>query len=249
MTSLLSPRRRRGVEILDDPAVAPGLITRSMADVARANKLFGGSRAAIAELRLALASLAGRVTMVDVGTGRGDIPAHARVEADKLGIELWTIGVDAAEPLLVAHKGANNAVIRGNALALPLANRSVDIALCSQLLHHFQFDDAVAVVREMDRVARSRVIISDLRRSVIAAAGIWLASFPLRFHPVSRHDGIVSVMRGFTAHELGDIVEAAVGRRATVKHRAGFRLTASWTPASAVSSSSSASLTTGISND
>ena len=82
----------------------------------------------------------------------------------------------------------------------------------------------------MNRVARHRVVISDLRRSFLAAAGLWLGSFPLGFHPVSRHDGVVSVMRGFLPFELADIVERATGRRPAVVRRLGFRLTTSWTP-------------------
>ena len=86
------------------------------------------------------------------------------------------------------------------------------------------------MLRELDRVARHRVIVSDLRRSWLAAAGIWLASFPLRFHPVSRHDGVVSVLRGFTRDELEQMVEGAVNRRAHVRYRPAFRATAAWTP-------------------
>jgi hypothetical protein len=106
----------------------------------------------------------------------------------------------------------------------------VDIVLASQLLHHFREPDAVGFVREMNRVARTRVVISDLRRSFIAAAGIWLGSFPLGFHPVSRHDGVVSVMRGFLSFELADIVDKATGKRPIVNQRLGFRLTTSWKP-------------------
>lgn len=79
-------------------------------------------------------------------------------------------------------------------------------------------------------MASRRVVISDLRRSVVAAAGLWLGSFPLRFHPVSRHDGVVSVMRGFTREELSDIVETAIGHRPEVRRRLGYRLTTSWAP-------------------
>jgi hypothetical protein len=75
-----------------------------------------------------------------------------------------------------------------------------------------------------------RVIISDLRRSWIAAGGIWLMSFPLGFHAVSRHDGVVSVMRGFTGEELANTVRRAVGCAPVVHRRRGFRITTSWTP-------------------
>jgi hypothetical protein len=84
----------------------------------------------------------------------------------------------------------------------------------------------------MDRVARVAVVVSDLRRSWLAAAGFWLASFPLRFHRVTRHDGVLSVMRGYTRTELEDTVSKAVGVRPRVRERIGFRMTTSWTPAS-----------------
>jgi hypothetical protein len=103
--------------------------------------------------------------------------------------------------------------------------------MCSQVLHHFIAADASRLLREMDRVARVRVVVSDLRRSWVAAAGLWLVSFPLGFHAVSRHDGVVSVLRGFTPEELVDTVHHAVARKPVVRKRRGFRITASWAPA------------------
>jgi ubiquinone/menaquinone biosynthesis C-methylase UbiE len=228
--TLPAPKRQRGIEILDDPAVSSQLMTRSMCDVARANVFFGGRRAAIAELMPVLSAMNGEGSMLDVGTGRGDIPAEAKRVARKLGLRLWTIGFDMSLALVATHRESNDVVTRGDALCLPFSSRSVDVVMASQMLHHFQFEDAVTVVREMNRVARKRVIISDLRRSLFAAAGIWIASFPLGFHPVSRHDGVVSVMRGFLPGELSEIVKAATGVTPRICHRLGFRLTASWTP-------------------
>jgi hypothetical protein len=74
------------------------------------------------------------------------------------------------------------------------------------------------------------VIVSDLRRSWLAAAGLWILSFPLRFHAVSRHDGVVSVMRGFTPEELVDTVHKAIGHNPVAHRRRGFRVTTSWKP-------------------
>ena len=123
-----------------------------------------------------------------------------------------------------------NCALAADALALPFADRSVDIIVCSQLLHHFTEREIATVLRELQRVARVRVIISDLRRSWVAAAGIWLASFPLRFHPISRHDGVLSVLRGFTAAELSAHIVRATGATPSVTRRLGWRVTASWTP-------------------
>ena len=226
----LTPSRRRGVEILDDPAVDPELMRRSMRDVERANVMFGGRRAALAELDGILRELPDGATILDVGTGRGDIPAAVKQRAKSLGKNVLTIGIDQSLPLVEEHYPGNDIVVRGNALSLPFHDKSIDVVLASQVLHHFPEKSAIAMVREMNRVAIRRVVISDLRRSVMAATGLWISSFLLGFHPVSRHDGVVSVMRGFLPAELGEIVAKATGQRPVVRRRLGFRVTTGWTP-------------------
>ena len=230
MSSLLTPPRRRGFEILDAPDVDPKIVTRSLADVSKANSLFGGTSSAVEELRGCLKDLPGNATLLDVGTGLGDIPARARAEAARQHVVLTTIGLDSAQVLASACRKALEWSVCGDALHLPFADKSIDVVMCSQVLHHFSEEDALTLLREMNRVARRRVIVSDLKRSWVSAAGIWLVSFPLRFHAVSRHDGVVSVMRGFTTSELADTVQAAVKRRPIVHRRRGFRVTTSWAP-------------------
>jgi SAM-dependent methyltransferase len=228
---LLTPRRRQGREYLDDPVINARVAERSMEDVARSNALFGGAHAVLAELDDLFAARAA-FSLLDVGTGLGDIPARVRARAGRRGMTVETVGLDASETLAVVARDGALPVVRADALRLPIADRAFDVALCSQLLHHFRRDDGLVLLRELDRVARRRVIIADIRRSWLAAAGIWLASWPLRFHPVSRHDGVVSVLRGFTPHELGEAVRSAVGVMPRVRRHRGFRVTASWTPGS-----------------
>ena len=230
---LLTPPRRRGVEYLDAPDVDPGVVRRSLRDVALSNRLFGGVRAVLAEIDPALAAArrAGApLTLLDVGTGYGDIPARARDAAARRGVSLATVGLDAAEELAAGNRQRIGLSVCGDALALPFADRSVDLVTCSQVLHHFADAEARQLLRELDRVARRRVVVSELRRSWLAAGGIWLASFPLGFHPVSRHDGVVSVLRGFTRRELRECVHAATGKAPAVRDRLGWRVTASWAP-------------------
>jgi SAM-dependent methyltransferase len=237
LLALLTPPRRRGVEILDDPQTDPTLRERSLRDVARSNALLGGASAALAELDLAFASLSGAVTLIDVGTGLADIPERAGALARRRGLRLRTIGVDSAACLLRSARSRTDDAVCADARCLPFPDGAADVVICSQLLHHFAEPEALVLLREMDRVARHRVIVSDIRRSWLAAAGLWLVSFPLRFHPVSRHDGVVSVLRGFTPGELGALVRTALrnglGVSPRVRRRFGFRLTASWRPSHA----------------
>jgi SAM-dependent methyltransferase len=230
--ALLTPRRRYGHEYLDDPAVGARVAKQSMGDVARSNALFGGAHAVLAELDDLLRPTDGArpVSLLDVGTGLGDIPARVRTRAAERGVAVCTVGLDTSEALALAAHDAMLPVLRADARRLPIADRAFDVVLCSQVLHHFRREDAIALLRELDRVARRRVIVSDIRRSWLAAAGIWLASWPLRFHPVSRHDGVVSVLRGFTPGELADLVSEAVGVAPRVRRHRGFRVTAAWPP-------------------
>jgi len=226
--------REQALEILDDPRVDPALRERSHRDVERSNVLFGGRRAVMLTVRPLFDELARRApcaSLLDIGTGLADLPWRAREIARRRGLTLQTIALDGAYTLIATARHRVNVAVCGNALSLPFSDRSVDIVLCSQLLHHFDDDRGLALIAEMDRVARYRVIISDLRRSWIAAAGFSLAAVALRFHPITRHDGRLSVLRGFTEGELGGMVVTATGVEPAIRRRLGYRLTASWTPA------------------
>jgi SAM-dependent methyltransferase len=218
------------VEYLDAPDVDPALVRRSLADVALANALFGGTRAVLREIGRVLPELPARATLLDVGSGVGDIACRARELARRRNVDLSLITIDMAETLAAMSRARAGSAVRGDATALPFADRSVDLVMCSQTLHHFDDESAAVVLRELDRVARVRVIVSDLRRSWLAAAGLWIASFPLGFHPVSRHDGVVSIMRGYTDDELRRLVTSALGRPPVVRRHIGWRVTATWRP-------------------
>jgi SAM-dependent methyltransferase len=221
-------------EILDGRDIDAVDRERSHRDIERSNLLFGGRRAVMRVLRPLFDDIASQnreATLLDVGTGLADLPWRAREIARRRGVKLYTIGVDGVESLVHAARRRLNAAVCADALSLPFADQGVDLVLCSQLLHHFEQKRALRLVAELDRVARRRVVISELRRSWLAAGGFWLASVVLRFHPITRHDGTVSVLRGFTEGELGGMVVASTGVQPAIRRRLGYRLTASWTPA------------------
>lgn len=237
---MFTPARRRGVEILDDPSHDPALAVRSLRDVAKANLLFGGRHAVLREVGRIIAQGTERPrTLLDIGTGIGDIPAAARRLAARTGAQLDTIGLEIAPELARAAKPACTWCVAGDALRLPFPDDGVDIVTCSQVLHHFEDDVAVRLLQECTRVAREAVVVADLRRSWLAVGGLWISSFALGFHPVSRNDGIVSILRGYTATELGALVARATGQRANVRQAPGWRVTAVWQGTSTSAASAS----------
>lgn len=238
---MFTPARQRGREILDDPGEDPALALRSLRDVALANRLFGGRRAVLSEVRRVLPTLRDQptaraaqswITLLDIGTGLGDIPRAAQRMAARTSLPITTIGLEVVPALARAASALCTHALAADAMSLPFADRSVDIVTCSQVLHHFDGPEADRLLQECTRVARSTVIIGDLRRSWFAVAGLWTASFLLRFHAVSRHDGIVSILRGFTRDELQTLVQRATGCAVRVRRAPGFRVVAVWSPPS-----------------
>lgn len=223
----------RAVETLDDPHADAGLVAASLRDIARINRVFGGAAAAARRVDEYLAATpAGAVlTLLDVGTGSGDIPRAVARRARRRGIRLRLLGLE-RHPAAVreAARAGDLAAILADGSRLPLRPRAVDLVLCCKVLHHAPGAAGTRLIAELDRVARLAVVIADIHRSALAAAGIWLAGHLLRFHPATRRDSVISVFRGFSRPEL-ERACAAAGVRATVKSHPGYCLTAAWRPA------------------
>lgn len=227
MFGWLTPARRRGVEILDDPETPDELRTAAMADVERSNAWFGGARAVRRAVEPLLDDM-GEVTLLDVGTGRGDVPALIARNAARRGTRITTIGLDVSETLARTASVRMTAAVVGNAIRLPFRSSSVDVVVSSQVLHHFFEGELRALVAELDRVARSWVVVADLERSVLGAAAFWVASFVLRFHWATRLDGVTSVLRGFTPAELESLVRDVTGKTPRLRRGLFCRVTATW---------------------
>jgi hypothetical protein len=218
-------------ELLDDPRADHATVVASLRDIARINRAFGGAAAAVRRFDEFLEPAPGRrLSLLDVGTGLGDIPRAVARRAASRGITLDVIGLERHPAAARAARGEGGVLaLVGEGARLPLRSRSVDLVLCAKLLHHLPGDAGCAVLRELDRVARVAVVVADIRRSVVAAAGLWLASFPMRFTRETRRDGVISVFRGFTGDELRGRCSAA-GVNATVRRHPGWALTAAWRP-------------------
>jgi methyltransferase family protein len=228
-----------GTELLDDPRADPSAVRRELRDIARLNGLFGGTRAVVRELESIFRKGTGdggrgtgrTWTLLDVGTGLGDIPRAAAVAARRHGITLRLVGVElnraAAEAARDVDGADRLALILADGGALPFRPRSVDIVIVSQVLHHLPRDVAVRWIATFGSLARRAVVLADLRRSRVAMTALWLASYPLGFSSTTRHDGVLSLRRGYTRDEFNEMLVAA-GVRPVARYRPGFRVVAAW---------------------
>ncbi len=221
-----------GDELLDHPDADPGVVRESLHHIARSNRWFGGWWAVRHGLGRVLAEVPrGRaVSLLDIGTGLADLPRAAVPWAARRGLTLTPLGLERHRTAAALARGHGVATLLGCAGALPIRDRSVDVVIASQLVHHLAPEAIVAFCRDADRIARIGVVIADLRRSRWAMAGFWVGSRLLGFDRATREDGLTSVRRGFTRAELEALL-ARAGLAARVERTPGFRLVATWTAA------------------
>jgi ubiquinone/menaquinone biosynthesis C-methylase UbiE len=199
-----------------DGALPAADLAASLADIERLNERFGGHRLTLNEVARRLAALPRdrHAVVLDVGGGRGDLARHlvAWARRTRRPLRVIVLERDATTVALArAHCAAmpEILVIQGDATALPLAEGSVDVAVSVLTLHHLDRDAAVIALAEMHGVAGAAVVINDLLRTRLAWCLVWLATRVYARHPVSRHDGPLSVRRAYDVDELRVLAEKA----------------------------------------
>ena len=207
-------------ERIDGP-LAPADRDATLDDLDRLNAWFGGYALTLRRIRRVADTLprGARLSVVDVGGGRGDLAVHVVRWARRAGrpVRVIVVDRDAATLALARRRTAaypEIALVQADAGALPLRETSADVTHAALTLHHLDADGAAACLAQM-AMAAPVAIVNDLLRTRLTLLLVSLATRVLRLHPVSRHDGPVSVRRAWSAEEVSMLADKA-GRRARI---------------------------------
>lgn len=218
-------------ELLDERDQPRADVEASLRDVQRVNRFLSGVSVTKGHLRRMIHRHppGSSFTLLDLATGSGDIPRAVLNWSRKKGYNLRYICLDLHPAILNAARRQSArypemTLLRGDARAVPLADDSADYVTCSLALHHFVPEDAVRILKEMDRVSRRGLIVNDLRRSRVAWALIWLLTRLFRANRLTRHDGPVSTLRAYTPTELKSLAERAGLKDARIRRHAFYRM-------------------------
>jgi len=210
---VLTPQRQPGPERLDDPNLPSEEMARSLEDIALVNRSWGGSQAVARHLLERLPRPpASPLSILDVGAGSGDVSRRLARQLGRCGVETRVVATDLQWRHLAAGRrifGTRLPSAAADAFCLPFAPCSFDFTISTLLLHHFEPEQNVCLMREAARVSREGFALLDLRRHVFPLVFVRLAGRLFFRSRVSLEDGIASVRQAYTPAEARKIAEAA----------------------------------------
>lgn len=216
---------------MDVPGTDAVALAEDLKNLRTINKYFGG----LSAVRKALSSflreipLECAITILDLATASADHPIDIVERARRDGRSVHVTAVDNNPHMLTIARAQtsqhpNITIERGDILNLHFPDKSFDIAICSLALHHFSHEDALDILRHMDRLSRVGIIVNDLQRSWIGAGTAWLYTHLTTRNPLTLNDSYVSVLRAFTVPELRELAAKAGLRECAISRRPFFRL-------------------------
>jgi ubiquinone/menaquinone biosynthesis C-methylase UbiE len=230
--------RREEEELMDQPTTSRKDFTRALYDIQWVNRHLGGIDVLMTELiQMIPANHSGLLTILDLGTGSADIPkaiaqwtrqapSARSVWVDITAVDLHPVAVDVARQLTQGYPEIR--VVQADALNLPYADRSFDIVISSMFMHHLPNDQAVRLLQEMARLCRVGFIVNDLQRHLLAWLGIKALGMLQGKGKVFQNDAPLSVLRGFTRHELQQLKRDADLPDLVIQHHRPYRWILSW---------------------
>jgi 2-polyprenyl-3-methyl-5-hydroxy-6-metoxy-1,4-benzoquinol methylase len=196
---------------MDRPQPVSAELEIDLRNLRQLNRYFGSYRLIERFMRRWI-SPRSRMRVLDLATGSGDIPrlvvdcarhAHAMVTVTAVDQQLATLEI--ARKLSAGYPEIE--FFEDNVLTF--AAEPYDIVLCSLALHHFSEADAVALLRRCRELSRKYVLVSDLRRGLLATAGVLLLTSFLFREPMTRTDARLSAERAFSFDEFRALAERA----------------------------------------
>jgi 2-polyprenyl-3-methyl-5-hydroxy-6-metoxy-1,4-benzoquinol methylase len=200
------------LEMMDRPQPVSAELERDLKRIRQLNRWFGSYRL-IGHFVRRWIKPGDNMRIVDLATGSGDIPRFivhyareigAKVEIHALDQQPATVEIarklSAAYPEISYH--ATNILDWSPAEAY-------DIVLCTLALHHFSDEDAVRVLRRCRESSRDFVLVSDLRRGLLATVGVYLLTALVFREPMTRYDARLSAERAFSFSEMHKLAERA----------------------------------------
>ncbi|WP_461174986.1 methyltransferase domain-containing protein [Arthrobacter sp. Z1-9] len=167
--------------------------------------LSGWRRLYVRELRPSLAANKAAASLLDIGSGGGDLAHMLAGWARRDGLPLRITGIDpdprAAQFALGRPPLPGVAFRQAHSSDLIREGGRFDFVISNHVLHHLPSDELQQLLADSAALSTRKVLHNDLRRSPAAYALFSAAALPFR-RSFIRQDGLTSIRRSYTPAEL-----------------------------------------------
>lgn len=202
-------------EWMDDSAVDEATFRDCLTDLAAVNGWTRARPPTLAWLARATNDLprGSRFTLVDVGSGQGDMLRAIHRWATRKGLVPELIGIDLSPWSETSARATTPAGMqidyRTGDIFDARFDRAPDFVISSLVAHHMDDDQLVLFLRWMEANVQKGWFVNDLHRHALAYHGFRALSGVMRWHRFVRHDGPLSVARAFRRDDWERLIARA----------------------------------------
>ncbi|WP_104180974.1 class I SAM-dependent methyltransferase [Arthrobacter sp. B0490] len=209
----LAARDPDAVEEMDRPDCDPRTLDRTYAQFGLVNAVVSGWRRTYTMLLRPAFSPDRTNTLLDIGSGGGDVPrALARwAQLDGLTLEVTAIDPDERAHAYATSRPALPGLTFRRALSSELVAQGAvfDAVVSNHVLHHLDGSEFAGLLDDSEQLTRRVAVHSDIARHPVGYALFSAGTLPLPGSYI-RRDGLTSIRRSYTPDELR---AAIAGRR------------------------------------
>lgn len=213
---------------MDEPGLDPAVYQRCLTDLAALNRLTLTHRPVLNFLTRATRHFpeGAEFSVLDVAYGQGDLLRQIAGWAKRRRFSLRLSGIDLNPRSAIAARaatppGTDIDYHTGDVFSYTPAAPQ-DFIVTSQFTHHLDDAQIVELLRWFETNSRRGWYITDLHRHVFSYYGFPLLARLMRWHPIVRNDGTISIARGFRGAEWRALT-AQAGTPAAISWHLPFR--------------------------
>ncbi|WP_309641532.1 methyltransferase domain-containing protein [Flavobacterium sp.] len=201
--------RTNAPEIMDDFSLEGNLLLDALDKIAKINQWLGGNKLTLKGVEKLIQNIPKTtpICIIDLGCGNGDMLRSLAEYGLANQREFKLIGID-ANPFTVnyAKESSNDYTnieyLSEDIFEFDYEDYAIDIVLCTLTLHHFKDEQILKIMQTLNNNVRIGIVVNDLHRNTIAYRLFQLICFLFQLNPMSKEDGLTSILRGFKKNEL-----------------------------------------------